>query len=148
MTYETTPDIVVRQDVVDAFEAAFKVVSPKDIKDPISLEGHLGMETDFDNIPEIQKAIRLSNEWQKNQEEWLYSGSRLVTEQNKAQFEFDKYTIYWDAGFNEGVDYLDVLANDWLDQDEYTARQNGWDEFADWIQEVRKAINNRISELR
>ncbi|TAH33758.1 hypothetical protein EYC59_04510 [Candidatus Saccharibacteria bacterium] len=144
-----TADNVVRQDVVDAFEVAFKKVSPKDIKDPTSLEGTMGLESDFDKVAEIQEATRLFDWWQQKEEKWLYDANNsLATDERKAQFEFDKYTVYWDAGFNEGIYYLDTLANDWLDQDEYTARKHGWNDLADWIREVREAINKRIEELK
>ncbi len=63
------------------------------------------------------------------------------------KFRFSDLTVFWDAGHDGDIYYLDELANDWIMQDEDNAREKGYIDLADRMKQKMDEINKRYDEL-
>ncbi len=132
---DTTPT---RENVIKAFKEAFDVVPAKKVGSVHDVYGFAYT----DKIPEFERADRLYDKWKAAEEKRLGS---VGMSKAQMEFMFNDMTIFWDAGKNGSADYLDELANDWLMQAEYSARESGFTELADRMKQKIDEINQHLN---
>lgn len=129
-----------REEVVAAIKEALKVIPSEEVKNQFAFEDYAYDE----KIPEFKNAYDLYNEWKKAMDETIDFSD--VSEAS-LEYRLSDHTIFLDAGLDTDQIELDEIANDWLMQDEDTARRQGFTDLADRIQSKINEINKRLNEL-
>lgn len=118
-----------RERVVDAFKKFPErgIVNPDDL--PL-------------DDPEVISANALLNVWDNQQKAEV---KRISTPEAEHEYNLSIATIYVDAGFSD-ADYLEEVANDWLQQDLQAAEDAGLGEIAAKIQAKIDGIEAKLKK--
>ncbi len=111
--------------------AAFRKLATKDGLDPADLDS---------NDPEVVAANKLHDAWVEQEENKAKAAGSSAARLLK---NLDLTTIFVDAGFNDR-EYMEDVANDWLSQDLWDAREAGFAQVAAKIQAKIDEINAKL----
>jgi hypothetical protein len=92
--------------------------------------------------PDVKAAYDAYFDWNKRE---LERAKQDADPKAMLEYSLSRSTLHYDSGF-EHPDYLDEVANDWLNQDLVEAEQQGFVELAARIKTKIDEINQKIEE--